>query len=856
MKVVRHRMITTLRTSTPLAVVGLLTSLLLSSSCNVTEIQGKTTKSGQLGGSNAAGKAYVYRESPYFIAGPNFSPENPNMATLIDKKTPATITGNTQLTSDCTIDFQFGTFQSQIASCIRSLSNRKNLQLLPRKEDRTWVFDPGSTEFYQVNALFHANQGLESFLTKLSFAYDRVNSLPMSVPRSIPPYLKTSQAFWLKGISDIDNKLLRNGYLSIFAQCDEANGAYVSPVGPEICLGYVDGFKNFWIVQDPSVLIHELGHVFVTVLLNLRNSTATSSHTLRSNMVSAGWEESSAINEGIADYFSFVNNRRYFIGEWVLGKGFQQARPLREDDPMHIEGLDVTPEGRLSYPQFQHYDPNNPGVIVEDVHYGGQTTTHYLVALTDSLKRYCTIEEDAHDEATSYVSLVLAETLAEVGDLNAKGIDEYWFGSPFLSDIYFNNMDPVNSFYWAHSYTSPTYRRFFQVFAKNINKFITGTIATGPGLCPLFTKDHSEKLLDDYGLLLFKTYNDNGNSTSDRTVTFSHAVPTIPIQPLTTVDETNRRKSVLISKELISLNKKTDTNPSAVSFYTIDDRAGMQGLLSNLLFKGYTVPLSSNVASIDYNNGNIHISPGEILAIVPNLYNGSNSIMAGVQLFANDWDHVHITDQNTGYFKPCKLDDTTTVDEGAEAASSCDPNNGYPDKEYKRLIKDPNTGLFPANAVAPVCMVLLEEDDKTRWVSQSEFRKKQGLALQDKDCLGYSASGSIGDDFSFNPHECLVRFLPGATESAFSLINPQSNYFDSVVKVSESKIFNPGNLLFMEVNKWIPPGTKFRCRLRARFSNCSNCFHDAANGNDDYLDSDYNGNKPFQIINLDFDVND
>ncbi len=62
--------------------------------------------------------------------------------------------------------------------------------------------------------------------------------------------------------------------------------------------------------------------------------------------------------------------------------------------------------------------------------------------------------------------------------------------------------------------------------------------------------------------------------------------------------------------------------------------------------------------------------------------------------------------------------------------------------------------------------------------------------------------------------------------------------------------------MIMEVNKWIPPGTKFRCRLRARFSNCSDCYNDSTNGSDDFLESEMNGKKPFKVLNFEFDVND
>ncbi|MFA5584696.1 MAG: hypothetical protein WDA09_10830, partial [Bacteriovoracaceae bacterium] len=397
------------------------------------------------------------------------------------------------------------------------------------------------------------------------------------------------------------------------------------------------------------------------------------------------------------------------------------------------------------------------------------------------------------------------------------------------------------------------YRNFFQTFAKNIKKYVSSYPF---GLCPSFTQYESEKLLDDYGLLLFKDYNDKGISTKDRTKTYTNAVPTIPYQSLTKVSEANRRKSVLVSKELLSLATPSNSNSDIFTYYIIDSQTAMRDLLTNLLFKGLSVPLSDpDVADVSFNNNNISISPGEIVGIIPNLQNSSNTTMAGIQVLATDWDHVHIDKPHSGNFKPCVFDSVTTVDQGGEAGQSCANENGftYPDKNYKKLIKG-SDGNFPTDAAAPVCFVEMTDEDTTRWVSQNEYRQLNGNTLTDNKCLGFSTSGVTDTDFSFNPHECLVRFLPGANTAYFSRIDPQSSYYESVVKKSESREFNSGNLLIMEVNKWVKPGTKFRCRLRARFSNCLDCFNDPSNNNEEYLDSDLNGHKPYKILNFDFTV--
>jgi len=381
------------------------------------------------------------------------------------------------------------------------------------------------------------------------------------------------------------------------------------------------------------------------------------------------------------------------------------------------------------------------------------------------------------------------------------------------------------------------------------------------GICAGFDKDESEKLLDDYGLLLFQSYNNIEKSTKHNKVYFDAGAvrDDTTTYVSSSINLPNRRKSVIISKELLSLAVPNETKDVA-SYYIIDNKDSVDGILKNLLFKGIPVNLSTNVADISYNNDNIKVSPGEIVAIIPNLYNASNSTMAGVSLLANDWDHVHITDTAgvNGNFKPCVVDDVTTPAQGAEANLTCAPTHPTFAQYNRHIIK--NVGgvqRFATEAVAPACLVQIEDGEVTRWVSQNEFRKKQGMDLEDKDCLGKSKNVAGVQDFTFNPHECLVRALPGANKAFYSKIDAQKSYIETMRAGNPDHVFGVGNAIMFEVNKWVPPGTKFRCRLRANFSNCSNCFNETSDPvNGDYIDAEYNGHKPYKIINLEFDVND
>lgn len=834
------------------------------SSCTPTEIASTGTRGNLVSNSDGHldGAAYIFRDNPTVLTNDNAVPGQFDIKKIVDRNLTV-VTENTSLTGNCAVTlFFYGNYGNQLSDCVRSLGKETESQPVARNPDRMFIFPIGSEDFYKTNTLFHLQIAKDKYLAKLKFAFDKIQSLSVNIPKAVPSYLRNSGHFWFKGVADTNAQELKNSFLTSYTFCDFNKNARFRPADTALCFGADTDVANFYLAQDPTIIYHEFMHGMVSLMLNYRNGTSTSSHPFRSALGRSGYDEASAINEGLADYFSFMMTKRTHFGEWGVGKLSNLSRPISENDPLHISALDTTPEGRLSYPTYILYNPNNPDKPQEDDHTAGMILSHYLVALTESFKTECSLSSESdggHESATSYVMLLIAETLAELGDLNAKSVDD--FSAPYsVSPLFFNHLDSTNSYLWSQTVNQTNYRRFFQVFAKNTYKYISS------GLCTAFDKNDSEKLLDDYGLLLFKTYNNNGNSTKDRTKVYRDAVSFIPAQALTAVSENNRRKSVLVSKQLLDM--ATTASPTAINYYLIDNRTDVNNILSNLLFKGLTVPLSTNVASTDYNNGNIRISPGEIVGIIPNLYNGSNTTMAGVQLLATDWDHVHITDTATGNFKPCVFDSKITVDEGGEAAQSCvnTPSIPYPDKDYDRLYKRCPTSaacteaqkVFPTQAAAPVCLVQYDDPDTqtSRWVSQNEFRKKNGLSLQDKDCLGYSTSGVSNVDFTFNPHECLLRFLPGANDAFFSMIEPRKNYHQTAVEPSSSKQFNSGNLMLMEVSKWVPPGTKFRCRMRARFSNCSDCYTDSANANDDYLDYELNGHKPYKIINFDFDIND
>ena len=177
-----------------------------------------------------------------------------------------------------------------------------------------------------------------------------------------------------------------------------------------------------------------------------------------------------------------------------------------------------------------------------------------------------------------------------------------------------------------------------------------------------YPKDQLEYLLDMYGLLLFNNYNQKGNSSK-----LGHVGDDI------TINFENRVKSVLVSKEKLLLDPREENS----KFFIFDQRGTISQVISGLLQRGTIREISQNIDDdLIHNNGNNQISPGEIVGISFNLFNNSNTTMGGVQVLANDWDHVK-QNQANGEKQPCsisKIIGTAVAEGGSDPAL----DNGTP----------------------------------------------------------------------------------------------------------------------------------------------------------------------------------
>jgi hypothetical protein len=847
------------------------TVFVLTSACMQNEMPTEDTTQGpNINAPN--GYASLLRVNPIVASGRNTLSAGANLNTYLSSGlsfiAPAGLLSYTCGATANYPDFP-QTVEGQAENCVVMVNNENEVI---QSATGHWGFSANSDDFLHVNSYALTRENIDNFYNIILSAHytHHFGQLGKVHPSSIPIDLLGNFNLWRTQIF-IEGEPAIPSTLKIKAVCDAPDSASYDPALFEICLGYDSVETKLKFAQDPSILYHELGHLFIDIMLNLRNGQST----YKSDLGTLFYEEAGAIGEGVADYFSYVTTGRTHIAEWALGRYLNQSRPLTENDPLHIDLLQNTElNEKLSYPQYLNYDPNQPEKVKEDIHYNGQIVSHYLVSLTQNLKDSCGMN---HKEATTEVVSTLSETFAELGDLTGTTSD-YLLMDRFEDDEdvalkYYVNLDDQDAPLWQQIVNPINFRRFFQHFAKHALYNISYN------KCLTFSKDYLEQHLDDYGLLLFETYNDNLNDSMGETsvsdvqsyiegldietllgdqelganyvLAFASLELDSRADELTYVSEVNRKKSVLISKDLIALPDENDSTKKQA--FVFDTRSDVEKALKNLKFKGEAVNVSTGIAGYEYNNGNGSISPGEIVGVMLNLENNSNTAMAGIHILANDWDHFKYQDADTSSEPlPCRINTWPIPSEGA-AQDDFDPSDpeagdcGYTTRSNgKGLIEDEE----PLDFLMPSCLVQIRNENETKWVSQEKMRNE--LLIRDNECL------NSADELNANRNdECLIRILPAASHAFMSRIDAQKTYGESLQSQDGSvRPINSSAALFMEVNKFIPPGTTFVCRLRVGFNNCKDCFADEDNSSDDYYQYEFSGKKPFKVINFKFMVID
>ena len=816
---------------------------LLCSSCliiDATQIREERATSKAYVNSSAGlerGQGRIFADNPIIVTENYRLDENYDMnQVLLRDETIVAISESQFLEMHCRITTSNG-ISYYADDCYKNYNDKLRRPLT--NPDRLWAYDANTPEFLQVNTFGHTKLLIEKWMENLRFLYENMAyNVDSFYPRraydtSIPSGIFQNGGFWFPRPQES---------LVSYSGCQEPDGAYYSPAENKICLAYDKATQKVDFSQDPTIVYHEVGHALQKVMLNIRNFSAGNDTSV--DLGSLFYEEAGGIGEGVSDYFSYYMNHRTHFAEWGLGRFLNVSRPLEEDDSLHAPGISSDRSERLSYPEYLTYEPNKTEEVVEDVHNAGMIISHYLHALTEDLKEYCSWETDA---SVRYVMAVMTETYAEMGDLGARGSD--------FNSIGFANLDPDNAWDWFHKVNPINYRRFSQTMARKIYT----TLGDGQALSRRtdtpwdcagnsYPKDRIETVLDMYGLLLFDTYNTDGNGIADgHNGIHTNTVPNPVINPV------NRIKSVTIKKKYLIQNPE----PEAPKAYVIDKRSNMIEALQALTASGRITEISDKIDShLAYNNGNGKISPGEFVGIVLNLYNNSNSIMGGVQILANDWDHVKnqeriIDGESISRGFPCNnLGDgfPSSLDQGAADLGAGEGVQGGCD--YTTRYNGQNPTAEPDEELAPFCLVKGNTEFSTMWIQQDAFIQEIEGFDPEEQCLGETAK------------DCLVRAAKGGDYAWFAQIHPKSSWSKNLFNKDTGEIdFKSSHLIYLEVNPDIPPGTTFMCRFRGRFTNCDDCFHDERHPPDtslelfdDFQDYEYSGAKPFQILNFQFTV--
>ncbi len=735
-------------------------------------------------------------DNPIALSGEDNLSANTDLAQFLEPRAQF-ITRNPFLIESCKQG------QANIDDCFE-VREKENAAYLTEEENR-WAFPTNTSSFRQVQTFGNIRDIIERFIKWLKFSFDsgQSSSYSSAHPRSL--FSPTLLPFWFRQNPDQPELSKLKGY----SDCEVADNAFYSPAKNEVCLGKLSVVDEVYLSLDPSITWHEVGHGFSQILLNTRNLASGQNFLEDSNLGYLFYDEAGSIGEGISDYWSFVMNQRTHFGEWALGRFINASRPLRENDHLHAAGISEEFAERLAYPTYLNYDPNEPEVRYEDVHYAGQIISHFLTALTFDIHEHC---QYSLEEATRYIVHLIMESFAEMGDQTAQGFD-----GAIEERV---NLNSEAATEWIRMVHPINFRRFAQVFGKF---HILNLGQNRQCLENNYPQDRYERLVDSYGLLLYRTYNTNGNGIMSGNDAGNISVP-----------EEHRVKTILIDKEHIELDQR-EGKPEA---FIIDGQADIAQAMEALKENGQIAEISTQIdEDFGHNNGNARISPGEVAGLILNIYNKSNSTVAGLQILANDWDHA-----KDGL--PCNNFEDAWPTEGQGAADLSQGEGQQGGCDYITRTNSTNPNLEPDETLAPVCFVEIGDDSATQWSSQEQLRENIGLGPH--QCL----SGGQ------NTSDCFIRFIKGTEQAFYSQLGPKSTWVETLGQDDGVPTFNANNVLFLEANSWIPPGTVFNCRFRVRFSNCDDCWHDSLNDNDDYKDFEYSGNRPFKIVNFQFTVVD
>ena len=151
---------------------------------------------------------------------------------------------------------------------------------------------------------------------------------------------------------------------------------------------------------------------------------------------------------------------------------------------------------------------------------------------------------------------------------------------------------------WINLYTPPNIRLFAQKLGKHFLRVIDGQTTCND---IIFDQNKLEELMDSYGLLLFRTYNENGNC--DDVICRNGSS--------TQVNSANRKRSILLPKSALKLDNREGQPFNGV--FVFDDQLEIKQLLNSLRAAGQVLPQDLgrvDLVNANNNNNNHRTSPG------------------------------------------------------------------------------------------------------------------------------------------------------------------------------------------------------------------------------------------------------
>src|SRR5690606_5251687 len=120
----------------------------------------------------------------------------------------------------------------------------------------------------QVNTFYHVKKVFDRVGSMLTIAHDLVHfQTGNNLPASAQYNFATTKSYWPHSDGGVDT-------LTAYSKCyTNPMNSFYNAANRTLCYGVNEDYPGFLMVQDPTVIHHEVGHAYVDIMLNQRNIT-------------------------------------------------------------------------------------------------------------------------------------------------------------------------------------------------------------------------------------------------------------------------------------------------------------------------------------------------------------------------------------------------------------------------------------------------------------------------------------------------------------------------------------------------------------------------------------------------------